>query len=149
MFFYYLCFDNFIFAADFNVSTNLNSMIYFCDLSGLRILINIPICYENFENPTSTDLISINYPSYFQLSFLKVFKTEILKFLNTMITKPWITISLDLKYWCATLIELIWKLLEKLFLIYWINMYQLKIVCTCQWGILYDQRASQSNYETV
>ena len=69
MFFYYLCFDNFIFAADFNVSTNLNSMIYFCDLSGLRILINVPICYENFENPTSTDLIFINHPSYFQWPF--------------------------------------------------------------------------------
>ena len=35
-------FDNFIFKGDFNVSTNHNSMIYFCDLSVLRSLINVP-----------------------------------------------------------------------------------------------------------
>ena len=35
-------FDNFIFIGDFNVSTNHNSMINFCDLNGLRNLINVP-----------------------------------------------------------------------------------------------------------
>ena len=35
-------FDNFIFIGDFNVSTNHNSMINFCDLKGLRNLINVP-----------------------------------------------------------------------------------------------------------
>ena len=32
-------FDNFIFIGDFNVSTNHNSMINFCDLKGLRNLL--------------------------------------------------------------------------------------------------------------
>ena len=58
-------FDNFIFIGDFNVSTNHNSMIHFCDLNGLRNLINVPTCYKNFDNPSSIDLILTNRPSYF------------------------------------------------------------------------------------
>ena len=38
-------FDNFMFIGDFNVSTNHNSMINFCDLNGLRNLIDVPTCY--------------------------------------------------------------------------------------------------------
>ena len=41
-------------------------MINFCDLNGLRSLINVPRCYKNFDNPTSIDLILTNRPSYFQ-----------------------------------------------------------------------------------
>ena len=58
-------FDNF-FIGNFNVSTNHNSIINFCDLNGLRNLINVPTCYKNFDNPTSIDLILTNRPSYFQ-----------------------------------------------------------------------------------
>ena len=38
-------------------------MTHFCDLNGLRILINVPTRYKN---PTSIDLILTNRPSYFQ-----------------------------------------------------------------------------------
>ena len=38
-------------------------------------------------------------------------------------------------------------LFEKLFLIYSINMHQLKKVCLGQWGNFYDQWVSQRNYE--
>ena len=48
-------FDNFIFIGDFNVSTNHNSMINFCDLNGLKNL-NVPTCYKTFDNSTSIDL---------------------------------------------------------------------------------------------
>ena len=48
-------------------------MIHFCDLSGLRNLINVPTCYKNFDNPSSIDLILTNRPSYFQRS--TVFET--------------------------------------------------------------------------
>ena len=66
-------FDNFIFIGDSTVSTNHNSMINFCDLNGLRNLINVPTCYKNFDNPTSIDLILTNRTSYFQRS--AVFET--------------------------------------------------------------------------
>ena len=59
-------FDNFIFIGDFNVSTKHNSMINFCDLNDLRNLINVPIYYKNFDNPTSIDLILTDHRSYFQ-----------------------------------------------------------------------------------
>ena len=39
-------FDNFIFTGDFNVSANHNSMINFCDLHGLKNLINVRTCYK-------------------------------------------------------------------------------------------------------
>ena len=61
-------FDNFIFIGNFNVSTNHNSIINFCDLNGLRNLINVRTCYNNFNNPTSIDLILTNRPIYFQRS---------------------------------------------------------------------------------
>ena len=100
-------FDNFIFIGDFKVSTNHNSMINFCDLNGLRNLINDPTCYKNSDNPTSTDFILKNRPSYFQHS--TVFETglpdfhlqqnlkrvsinENLKLSNTVITKALTTI---------------------------------------------------------
>ena len=71
-------FDNFIFLGDFNVSTNHDSMINFCDLNGLRNLINVPTCYKNSDNPTSIDLILTNRPSYFQHS--TVFETGLSDF---------------------------------------------------------------------
>ena len=78
-------FDNFIFIGDFNVSTNHNSMINFCDLNGLRNLINVPTCYKNFDNPTSIDLILTNRPSYFQRS--TVFETGLSDFHLLTITE--------------------------------------------------------------
>ena len=39
-------FGSFIFIGDFHVSINHNSMINFCDLNGLRNLINVPTCYK-------------------------------------------------------------------------------------------------------
>ena len=78
-------FDNFIFIGDFNVSTNHNSMINFCDLNGLRNLINVPTCYKNFDNPTSIDLILTNRLSYFQGS--TVFETGLSDFHLLTITE--------------------------------------------------------------
>ena len=43
-------------------------MTSFCDLNGLRNLINVPTCYKNLDNPTSIDLILTNCPSYFRRS---------------------------------------------------------------------------------
>ena len=61
-------FHNFIFIGNFNVSTNQNSMISFCDLSGLINFINVLTCYKVFDNPTSIDIIKTNLLSYFQHS---------------------------------------------------------------------------------
>ena len=58
-------FDYFIFIEDFNETTSHNSIINFCDLNGLKNLINVPTSYRNFDNPTSIDLILANRPSYF------------------------------------------------------------------------------------
>ena len=41
-------------------------MINFCDLNDLINLVNLPTCYKDFDNPTSTYLIPTNHPSYFQ-----------------------------------------------------------------------------------
>ena len=78
-------FDNFIFIGDFNASTNHNSMINFCDLNGLRNLINAPTCYKNFDNPISIDLIPTNRPSFFQRS--AVFETGLSDFHLLTITE--------------------------------------------------------------
>ena len=78
-------FDNFIFIGDFNISTNRNSMINFCDLNGLRNVINVPTCYKNSDNPTSIDLILTNRPSYFQHS--TVFETGLSDFHLLTITE--------------------------------------------------------------
>ena len=111
-------FDNVVFIGDFNVSTNHNSMINFCDLTGLDF-INVPTCCKNFDNPTSIDLILTNRPSYFQRSTVfetgcqtsiyllqqnlkRVFKSESLKSSNTVITKTLATICSDLKHSNAT-----------------------------------------------
>ena len=48
-------------------------MVNFCDLNGLKNLINVLTCCKNFDTPTGIDLISTNYPSYFQHS--TVFET--------------------------------------------------------------------------
>ena len=53
-------------------------MINFCNLNGLRNLINVPTCYKNSGNPTSVDLILTNRPSYFQHS--TVFETSLSDF---------------------------------------------------------------------
>ena len=53
-------------------------MINFCDLNGLRNLINFPTCNKNVDNPTSIDLILTNHPSYFQNS--AVFEIGLLVF---------------------------------------------------------------------
>ena len=41
-------FDNFIFIGDFNVSINHNSMIDFCDINGLKILLVFQHVIKNF-----------------------------------------------------------------------------------------------------
>ena len=78
-------FDYFIFIGDFNVSTNHNSMKNFCDLKGLRNLINVPTSYKNSDNPTSINLILTNRPSYFQHS--TVFETGLSDFHLLTITE--------------------------------------------------------------
>ena len=60
-------------------------MINFCDLNGLRNLINIQTCYENSDNPTSFDLILTNRPSYFQHS--TVFESGLSDFYLLAITE--------------------------------------------------------------
>ena len=60
-------------------------MINFCDLNGLRNLINVPICYKNSDNPTSIDLILTNRPSYFQHS--TVFEASLSDFYLLTITE--------------------------------------------------------------
>ena len=55
-------FDNFIFIGDFNISTNHNSMRNFCDLNGLKNLMNVPVCYKNSDSSTSIDLILMKRP---------------------------------------------------------------------------------------
>ena len=118
-------------------------MINCCDLNGLS--------FDNFDNPTCIDLILTNRPSYFQRS--KAFETGLSDFHLLTITEfktsfqkrePKIIKYHDdkslttffccqsfcnqgiLKYSSATLITLISELLKKLFLIYSINMHQLK-----------------------
>ena len=99
-------------------------MISFCDLNGLRNLINVPTCYKNFDNPTSIDLILTNRLSYFQHS--TVFETCLSDFhlltitesktsfqkrepkiIKYRVTKTLTTISSDLKYSGPTLVTLI------------------------------------------
>ena len=53
-------------------------MTNFCDLNGLKSLINVPTCYKNFDNPTSIVLILTNRPSYFQRN--TVFETGLSDF---------------------------------------------------------------------
>ena len=78
-------FDNCIFIGDLNVFTNHNSMINFCDLKGLRNLVNVTTCYKNFDNPTSIGLILTNCPNYFQRS--TVFETDLSDFHLFIITE--------------------------------------------------------------
>ena len=40
----------------------------FCNLNGLKSLINEPTCFKNLEKPTWFDLILTNQPTYFKLS---------------------------------------------------------------------------------
>ena len=61
-------YDNFIFIGDFKVNMNEYSMKEFCNLNGLKSLINKPTCLRNSEKPTCIDLILTNRPTYFQLS---------------------------------------------------------------------------------
>ena len=53
---------------NFNVNLNESSMKRFCNLNGLKSLINEPTCFKNAGKPTCTDLILTNRPTYFQLS---------------------------------------------------------------------------------
>ena len=59
-------FDNFIFVLDFNISINHNSIVNFCDLNGLKNLVNDPT--TNFDTSNSIDLILMNRPNCFQHS---------------------------------------------------------------------------------
>ena len=78
-------FDNFVFIGDFNIYTNDNSMINFCDLNGLRNLISVPTSRKKFDNPTSFDLILTNGPAYFQHS--TIFETGLSDFHLLTITE--------------------------------------------------------------
>ena len=118
-------------------------MINFCDLNGLRNLINVPTCYKNFDNPTSIDLILTNRPIYFQHS--TVFETGLSDFHLITITEfktsfqkrePKIIKYRDYKNFDNNKFRseilkrnfnyTVWELLKKLFLIYSINTHQLK-----------------------
>ena len=87
----------------------------FCDINGLKNLITVPTCYKKFDNPTSTDLILTNRPSYFQHStvfdtglsdfhllaireFKTIFQKCELKIMKYRDYKTLTTISLYLKY---------------------------------------------------
>ena len=61
-------YDNFVFIGDFNVNVNESSIKEFCNLNGLKNLINKPRCFKNSEKPTCIDPILSNRPTYFQLS---------------------------------------------------------------------------------
>ena len=61
-------YDNFVFIGDFNVNVNKSSMKKFCNLNGLKSLINQPTCFKNPKKPACIDLILTNQPTYFQLS---------------------------------------------------------------------------------
>ena len=78
-------FDNFIFIGEYNVSTNHNLMINFCDLNILRNLINVPRCCKHFDNPTSIHLILSSRQSYVQHS--AVFETGLSDFHLLTITE--------------------------------------------------------------
>ena len=42
-------YDNSVFIGDFNVNVNESSMKEFCNLKGLKSLINEPTCFKNPE----------------------------------------------------------------------------------------------------
>ena len=71
-------YDNFVFMGDFNVNVNESFIKEFCDLNGLKSLINEPTCLKNPEKPTCIDLILTNRPTYFQLS--TVLETDLSEF---------------------------------------------------------------------
>ena len=50
-------YDNFVFIGDFNINVNESYIKTFCNLNGLKSLINEPICFKNPEKPTCIDLI--------------------------------------------------------------------------------------------
>ena len=60
-------YDNFVFIVEFNVNVNESPMKEFCNLNGLKSLINVPTCFKNPEKSTCIDLILTNRPIYFQL----------------------------------------------------------------------------------
>ena len=60
-------------------------MINFCDLNGLKNIINVSTCYKHFDNPTCIDLILTKHPSYFQHS--PVFETGLQGFHLLTITE--------------------------------------------------------------
>ena len=51
-----------------NVNVNASSIKEFCNLNGLKSLINEPTCFKNPEKLTCFDLILTNRPTYFELS---------------------------------------------------------------------------------
>ena len=50
-------------------------MLIFCDLNGLKNLINYPACYKNFVNPTSIDLILTNPQVTFNTAHYSIITT--------------------------------------------------------------------------
>ena len=50
-------YDNFVFIGDFNINVNGSYIKTFCNLNGLKSLINEPICFKNPDKPTCIDLI--------------------------------------------------------------------------------------------
>ena len=61
-------YDSFVFIGDFNVKVNESSMKEFCNLNGLKSLINERTCFKKPEKPTCIDIILTNQPTYFHLS---------------------------------------------------------------------------------
>ena len=93
-------YENYVFIGEFNVNSSDSSMKEFCNLNGLRNLINEPTCYKNSEKPTCIDLIITNQATLFQHS--TVFEARLsdllldLLFIGT--TKTMKMMSLDLKF---------------------------------------------------
>ena len=72
-------------VGDFNVNENESAMGEFCNLNGLKSLINEPTCFKNPEKPSCIDLILTNRPTYFQLS--TVLETGLSEFHLLTVTK--------------------------------------------------------------
>ena len=57
--------------GDFNVNTSDSFMKKFCNLNGLKNLINETTCYKNSDKPSCIDLIHTNQPTLFQRSAVR------------------------------------------------------------------------------
>ena len=59
--------NNFVFIGDFNVNVNESSIKEFCNLNGLKSLINEPTYFKNPEKPACIDATLSNRPTFFPI----------------------------------------------------------------------------------